>query len=63
MVGRKGRGDYRSRHDLPIDDPGPFDDAAEAHQSDLRRIDDPENRLDSLIAETGDGDRPAGQIG
>ena len=53
-------GGQRGGHDGPyaeqaVDCPGTLDDAAKAHKRNLRRKDHAIDRLDTVLAETGDG--------
>src|SRR5208283_2249432 len=63
MVARQARHHNRPRPDHSAACPRALDDLAETDQRNLRRIDDSEDALDTLVAETGDGDRRVGNFG
>ena len=62
VVGGECRRQLWTRDDLSIDDGRTDRDLTEADQRDLRRMDDPGDRVDALVAEVGDGRCRVGQI-
>jgi hypothetical protein len=62
MVGGQGGGHDRPYAEQAVDRPGTLDDAAKAHERNLRWKDHAIDRFDAVLAETSDGQARVAEI-